>query len=103
MISSQTVFATRLNGEIAWYTVIHHNEVIFEIHDTGPGFTLSNKEQLFKKFYREDASRTSGYGNLGLGLYIAHSIVKNHGGSITADNKETGGALFKIVLPIGKE
>ncbi|WP_301337457.1 sensor histidine kinase [Priestia megaterium] len=90
-------------GEIVWNTAIHHNEVIFEIHDTGPGFTLSNKEQLFKKFYREDASRASGHGNLGLGLYIAHSIVKNHGGSITADNKETGGALFKIVLPVGKE
>jgi signal transduction histidine kinase len=90
-------------GQIVWNTGIHHNEVIFEIHDTGPGFALSNKEQLFKKFYREDASRTSGHGNLGLGLYIAHSIVKNHGGSITADNKETGGALFKIVLPMGKE
>ncbi|WDW07320.1 sensor histidine kinase [Priestia aryabhattai] len=90
-------------GEIGWNTVIHHNEVIFEINDTGPGFALSNKEQVFKKFYREDASRTSGHGNLGLGLYIAHSIVKNHGGSITVDNKETGGALFKIVLPIRKE
>jgi signal transduction histidine kinase len=90
-------------GQIVWNTVIHHNEVIFEIHDTGPGFALSNKEQLFKKFYREDASRASGHGNLGLGLYIAHSIIKNHGGSITADNKDKGGALIKVVLPMGEE
>ncbi|MDY0940655.1 HAMP domain-containing sensor histidine kinase [Priestia megaterium] len=90
-------------GEIVWNTVIHHKEIIFEIHDTGPGFALSNKEQLFKKFYREDTSRTGGHGNLGLGLYIAHSIVKNHGGSIMADNKDTGGAFIKVVLPMGEE
>ncbi|WP_456318011.1 ATP-binding cassette domain-containing protein [Priestia megaterium] len=60
-------------------------------------------DQLASGKNLEDASRTSGHGNLDLGLYIAHSIVKNHGGSITADNKETGGALFKIVLPMGKE
>ncbi|WP_423478885.1 ATP-binding protein [Priestia megaterium] len=37
-------------GEIVWNIVIHHNEVIFEIHDTGPGFTLSNKNSCLKSF-----------------------------------------------------
>ena len=59
--------------------------------DRGPGFAPESAERLFEKFYRGDGRKTGG---LGLGLSIARGFVEAHGGKLTAENRDGGGARF---------
>jgi signal transduction histidine kinase len=61
--------------------------------DRGHGFELTQKDKLFDSFY---TTKTEG---LGLGLSIARSIVKVHGGAIWAENRRGGGAAFAFTVP----
>jgi two-component system sensor histidine kinase KdpD len=66
------------------------------ISDTGPGLPAEDVERIFEKFYRVPGTATGG---TGLGLSICRGLVEAHGGTLTARNKETGGASFLIRLP----
>ena len=72
-------------------------EVCLEVADRGPGIAPGSEERIFEKFQRGDHSGVSG---VGLGLAICRGIVAAHGGSICAENRAGGGALFRIRLPI---
>jgi two-component system, NtrC family, sensor histidine kinase HydH len=63
------------------------------IADNGPGIPAALRDKLFEPFVSSKASGT------GLGLTICRRIVENHGGTITVDNRPTGGAVFTIQLP----
>ena len=63
------------------------------IQDDGPGFNDNEAEKIFDRFYKGDK------GDIGLGLAISRSIISGHGGSITANNRGAGGAVFKIFIP----
>ena len=65
------------------------------VGDTGPGIAPEHLPVVFDRFYKVDASRTSG--GSGLGLSIVKAIVERHGGTVTARNDH--GALFEILLP----
>jgi two-component system sensor histidine kinase KdpD len=65
--------------------------------DRGPGLPNGEEERVFEKFYRGPKARGGG---LGLGLSICRSILKAHGASITGSNREGGGAVFRIELPV---
>lgn len=68
-----------------------------EVADRGPGLPAGAGEQVFEKFYRGPAVRAGG---VGLGLAICRGIVHAHGGTITAANREGGGAVFRIAMPL---
>jgi two-component system sensor histidine kinase KdpD len=70
---------------------------ILNISDNGNGFSEDALTKLFTKFYRIPGTKTGG---TGLGLSIAKGFIEAHGGSITASNKSSGGAMFTIILPI---
>jgi len=55
---------------------------------------------LFKKFFRSTSPKTGG---TGLGLSIAKGLVEAHGGTISAMNGISGGAVFTIILPMSTE
>jgi signal transduction histidine kinase len=61
--------------------------------DKGEGFEPATKDKLFDSFY------TTKNEGLGLGLSIARSIVRLHGGAIWAENRLGGGASFAFTLP----
>ena len=77
------------------------SSVLITIEDTGPGFPKDKLADIWKPFF---TTKEVGKGT-GLGLSICQRIVRDHGGSIKAENKEEGGARFTIELPIpiGKE
>jgi signal transduction histidine kinase len=73
--------------------------VRIEIADDGPGIPVEERERVFDRFVRLDASRERGSGTSGLGLAIAKEIAIAHGGSITIGEAPAGGALVRIDLP----
>jgi signal transduction histidine kinase len=70
------------------------------ITDRGPGIPPSEFEKVFAPFYRLERSRNRSTGGSGLGLAVARSIVRAHGGDITLANRPEGGLLAQVVLPI---
>ena len=70
------------------------------IADTGPGIAPLDRERIFERFYRVDASRSSTTGGSGLGLAIVKAIVEAHGGGIQVNAGPEGGAVFGFTLPI---
>jgi two-component system, NtrC family, sensor kinase len=63
------------------------------ITDSGPGISAAALEKLFTPFF------TTRRGGTGLGLAISYAIVRDHGGSISAENVAGRGAAFTVILP----
>jgi two-component system sensor histidine kinase KdpD len=72
--------------------------VTVSLADHGPGLAPGTEQRIFEKFFRGAQTRAGG---AGLGLAICRGIVDAHGGTISAENREGGGAVFRVVLPIG--
>lgn len=68
------------------------------IADRGPGLPAGDEERVFEKFHRSGGR--PGQGGVGLGLTICRGIVESHGGTIRAENRPGGGAVFSFILPI---
>jgi two-component system sensor histidine kinase CiaH len=68
------------------------------VEDRGPGIPAEELERVFDRYYR---ARTATAGGVGLGLAIARWITEGHGGSVTAQNRDGGGARFVVRLPAG--
>jgi two-component system, NtrC family, sensor histidine kinase HydH len=79
------------------YRSVDSPEAIMEIGDTGPGISSESMHNLFNPYFTTKVRGT------GLGLPITHRIIQAHKGSIVFRNKETGGAVFTIRLPIPQE
>lgn len=67
------------------------------VADRGPGLPRGSENKLFEKFYR--AQNEAAQSGVGLGLAICKAIIEAHGGSIRAQNRPTGGAVFSLLLP----
>ena len=77
------------------------NGAVVEVADDGPGIPPGKEEEIFGRFVRGDGpSDTAGAGGTGLGLAIARAVAGSHGGRVEAGRSETGGALFRINLPL---
>lgn len=72
----------------------------FEIVDHGEGVPEQFRSKIFDRFWRADNSRNRETGGSGLGLSIVQSIVRAHGGSVSARETEGGGATFRVELPL---
>jgi signal transduction histidine kinase len=67
--------------------------VVFTVEDDGPGIPGSLRETLFKPFYTTKSKGS------GLGLAFCRKVVEEHGGSISAEDGERGGARFVVRIP----
>jgi len=71
--------------------------ILFDVADRGPGLPQGEEQRIFDKFYRVGTAREGG---VGLGLTICRGIIDAHGGRIWAENRPSGGALFRFTLPL---
>jgi signal transduction histidine kinase len=69
------------------------------IDDDGPGIPEADFERVFAPFVRLEESRSRETGGIGLGMAIARSIVRGHGGDIELANRPEGGLRVVISLP----
>ena len=69
------------------------------VEDEGPGIPEAERERVFEPFVRLDESRSAETGGIGLGLAIARSIVRGHGGDIALEDRPEGGLRVKVRLP----
>jgi two-component system OmpR family sensor kinase len=76
------------------------DQVQLSVRDDGPGIPAELQAHVFERFVRADDSRSRVKGSTGLGLAIAHAVVKAHGGSLTLTSDD-GGTEFRIALPAG--
>jgi two-component system OmpR family sensor kinase len=72
--------------------------VLLSVSNDGPGIPTDLQTSVFERFVRADDSRSRAKGSTGLGLAIAHAVVKAHQGSLTLTSNE-GGTEFLISLP----
>jgi two-component system sensor histidine kinase KdpD len=72
--------------------------VEISVADQGPGIPAGLENQLFEKFYR--VRNEAAQSGVGLGLAICRAIIEAHGGSIKAQNRPTGGAVFSFMIPL---
>ena len=87
------------SGTVAVRVRVGDSEALIEVTDSGPGIPSEHAGRIFDRFYRVDQSRTAQAGGAGLGLAIAKWAVEANGGRIELENRETGGSIFRIVLP----
>jgi signal transduction histidine kinase len=85
-------------GEIAVEVSAADGVARLAVRDHGAGLPAGASERLFEPLVR--AAPIAHYGGLGVGLFIAREIVVAHGGRISAENAEGGGARFVIELPL---
>jgi len=87
------------HGHIEIYIVQHGKYVELQIRDTGIGINKENLPHIFNTFFRTHTATNADTEGMGLGLYLAKSIVDRHHGEITANSSGNGkGSLFTIVF-----
>jgi len=69
------------------------------VTDQGIGIEESDRERVFERFYRADASRSRHTGGSGLGLSIVKHVAQNHGGDVRLWSQHGNGSTFTIRLP----
>lgn len=74
---------------------------VFTVADRGTGIAVQDLPNIFQMFYTTKGKGPDAKRGIGLGLAICDSIVTAHGGTIRAQNQETGkGAVFTFTLPL---
>ncbi len=95
LIENAVKYGERARAEL----LLTEDQVTVRIDDDGPGIPEVELEKVFEPFYRLDHSRSRETGGTGLGLCVARTIVRAHGGDITLRNLPNGGLRAEVVLP----
>jgi two-component system sensor histidine kinase KdpD len=79
---------------------VHDLKICLKIMDRGVGIPSDDLSRVFDKFYR--VQRPENVSGTGLGLSISKGIVEAHGGLVRAINREGGGTILEVELPLAK-
>jgi len=75
------------------------DDIVIKVMDRGPGIDDLEKEQVFSPFYRVEKSRNRETGGTGLGLTVARTIARAHGGDIALSDRDGGGLVVEMRFP----
>ncbi|MBT2491868.1 HAMP domain-containing histidine kinase [Streptomyces sp. ISL-96] len=88
------------DGWVEVTTEIQHGQALLVVSNTGPVVPAYEIDNLFEPFRRLRTERTGSDKGVGLGLSIARSVARAHGGRIIAEPREGGGLVMRVTLPI---
>ncbi len=104
-IALQGLFANLVDNAIKYGGCAHVSveidgpDVRVRIVDKGPGLPQSELERVFQPFYRADPARNLDVGGIGLGLAVARSVAREHGGDVTLTSGGQG-LVAQVQLPL---
>lgn len=84
-------------GEVAVSASVHEGRIVIRVQDHGCGIVPESRDRIFDPFF------TTKEGGTGLGLPVAHQIVEQHGGLLTAEANPDSGMTFSAKLPLRHE
>jgi signal transduction histidine kinase len=90
--------AVAAGGRIEVRARAEQSSVVIEVSDPGRGIPRDQLARVFERFYRVDRARSRAAGGAGLGLSIAHEIVRAHAGTIVLDSTPGQGATATVRL-----
>lgn len=73
---------------------------VFEVIDNGQGISQDDLPHIFEGYMPSEKKSVDSSRGMGIGLSICMTIVKAHNGKIEAENRTTGGAVFRFFLPL---
>ncbi|MFI6407997.1 sensor histidine kinase [Streptomyces sp. NPDC050548] len=88
------------DGWVEVTTEVQHGHAVLIVSNTGPVVPAYEVDNLFEPFRRLRTERTGSDKGVGLGLSIARSVARAHGGHISAQPREGGGLVMRVTLPI---
>ncbi|MFF1376030.1 sensor histidine kinase [Streptomyces sp. NPDC058308] len=87
-------------GWVEVTTEAQHGQAVLVVSNTGPVVPAYEIDNLFEPFRRLRTERTGSDKGVGLGLSIARSVARAHGGRIIAEPREGGGLVMRVTLPL---
>ncbi|WP_053758371.1 sensor histidine kinase [Streptomyces sp. AS58] len=90
---------TPAGTEVCVGAAVTDGTALVRVTDRGPGIPAADRERVFDRFYRVDKARSRDRGGSGLGLSVAGSLVRAHGGTVELTG-EPGGTVFTVRLPM---
>ncbi|HEY8520681.1 MAG TPA: hybrid sensor histidine kinase/response regulator [Gammaproteobacteria bacterium] len=94
---------TREGGCIRLELAVGDGVARVSVEDDGIGISEKGLREIFKPFYQDFGARSGGVQGLGLGLAMVDSLVRLHGGTVTARSDGEGrGARFDVTLPLAQ-
>ncbi len=92
--------ATRAAKSTVRFTLTEQaGTAVLTVEDDGDGIPPADRERVFERFVRLDASRDRVSGGSGLGLAIVREVLRAQGGSVRITDSSLGGARFEVTLP----
>ena len=79
------------------------NDVLLSVKDYGIGIPVSQQDQIGQRFFRVEGRDEEKFPGMGIGLYIAYQIVRQHQGQIWFKSEENHGTTFFISLPVSRK
>jgi PAS domain S-box-containing protein len=89
---------TTIVTSVSW----EDGDVAVAVTNEGRPLTAEELSLIFERFHRTASAKLEGIQGVGLGLYIARSLVKAHGGRITAESTPAGVTTFRFTLPVAR-
>ena len=105
LVALRRAFTNLLNNAVTYGEKAHlsvedrSDAIVVRIDDDGPGIPEELHEEVFKPFRRLETSRSRETGGTGLGLTVARTIIRAHGGDIVLSNRTEGGLRVEVMLP----
>lgn len=86
--------------EILLKVSVAEENILFEVHDNGPGIPKEEQKKVLEKFYRSPDPLNTNIEGSGIGLTLVDHIAKAHGGKVVLGSKPGHGACVEIQIPI---
>ncbi|ATY33715.1 ATP-binding protein [Sphingomonas psychrotolerans] len=100
MVTNLVMNAVKYAGGAEVSLALIDGHAVLDVRDSGPGIPAEDLDHVFEPFFRGERSRNRDTGGVGLGLPSARAVARAHGGDVALANREGGGLIATVRLPV---